>query len=127
MVLFRAFKRARSPSLFLQLAALVRKIHPRIMSGTLDELPVPPSTSTVPPSEKSNGAPQPSQLVPQLYFLYAAFDIIEQKVDQVARDRKYNIILILSLLWVFVQATIVFGLLHWALFKIDPSAFTGVQ
>lgn len=126
VMLARAFKNANSSSVFSQLAELARKVHPKIEQGYWDQ-PVPPLETSPSNEDEPTEQEEPNEKFPQLYVLHVAADFIALKVDEVAKDKKYNLLLAASLISVFLLSATVFALLNWALFKIDPVSFAGAK
>ncbi len=126
IVIFRSFRRAHSPSVFSQLASIIRNVHPKIRKGEYDDPPIPAGASERATGGQDQDVSSTSQ-IPQLYMLHVCADFIAVKVAAAARDRKYNTLLSFSLLNVVVLAVIVFALLNWGLYKLNPLSFSGAE
>lgn len=126
VISYRAFKSAQSSSVFSRLAEILRKLHPKIISGEYDQVsPATPQTDTTQADKEANGAEIPQ--LSQLYMLHVAADFVASRVRDVSKDRQYNALLAASLLIVVGITVFIFALINWALFKIDPRAFDGVD
>lgn len=123
--LYRAFRRAHSSGVFSQLAMLIRNFQVMIDDGSFDQ---PSSSISTSDQTRSIGSQQDEEkpVDLQLYMLHGFSDFIAQKVATVMRDRKYNALLVISLLGAVFMTTLVFGLENWALYRIDPRSFQGV-
>lgn len=128
-MLYRAFSRTNSTRIYSKLAKYLCDVQTRIANGEFDVAPNLPSqftTATTTAPTTSEETPT-ADAIPQLYLHYVVFDYISQKVDQVDRAHKYNLILISSLLNIMFWTVIIFSFLHWAVYKIDPSAYSGIE
>lgn len=123
--LYRAFRRAHSSSVFSQLATLARKFRENIDSGSFDH---PPDYISTSPQTRTLGVQTISEtpIVPNLYILHVLSEFIAQKIATAMKDRKYNALLVISLLYAFAITTLVFGLENWALYRIDAASYRGV-
>lgn len=124
-MLYRAFSRTYSTRIYAKLAEYLHGIQTKIANGEFDVAPNLPSQPATAQATSEGQATADS--MPQLYLHYVIFDYISQKVDQVDRAHKYNMILISSLLNVMFWTVIIFSFLHWAVYKIDPSAYSGIE
>jgi hypothetical protein len=124
-MLYRAFSRTNSTRIYSRLAEYLRGVQTRITDGEFDVAPFLPSQPAA--AQMTSEEASAAASLPQLYIHYVIFDYISQKVDQVDRAHKYNLILISSLLNIMFWTVIIFSFLHWAVYKIDPSAYSGIE
>jgi hypothetical protein len=119
--LYRACRESQASSVFASLTSLARDLRDQIEGGSFDQ------TSSASPAAPKVAATRAEldeyKTLPPLYLFHCAADYISRKVDETAKSRKYNRLLMLAWLHVVAVALITYSLEYWALFRMAPESF----
>lgn len=122
--LYRSFRKAYSPGLFSELARLTAKMRRSIEGGSFDAWTVNIPTQSDAPTADERPA---KDALSRIYILHFLAHFVAEKVQAVARRRGYDLYLTASLLYTVLVTVVVYALEYWALHKLAPDAFSGVD
>jgi hypothetical protein len=113
--LYWSLKEAYSAGLFSTLSNTTRDLRIKMKEW----FPFKDKATTSPETKQTTFDPLMS-----LYLFHWLAEFIAEKVQIVAKGRKYDIFLVLSWFYTVVLTSMVFSFEYWAIYKISPASFT---